>query len=477
MTTAGKSVLRMPDDTLAHRLAISACTADNGLNSLADIRSWIAERRASQLHHVERIPFADLRSWHFDDESGDLYHDTGKFFRIQGLRVESDYGPVRRWTQPIINQPEIGILGILVKDIDGVPHCLMQAKVEPGNVNGIQVSPTVQATRSNYLRVHEGNAVPYLAYFQDLASNRVLADVLQSEQGAWFYRKRNRNMIVEVDEPVELLDDFCWVTIGQLHALLHEDNVVNMDARTVLSCMPGGFEGVSGGQDDDVTAALARSCDPARGGLRTATEAMSWFTSREAQHVVRTELIGLNEVRQWRRNSHEIHHVDRRFFTVLAVAVQANSREVASWTQPLLEPSGTGSIALLVKRVGGVLHALMSARAEPGYRGTVELAPTVQCTPSNYEGMAPEQRPPFLDFVLDRDANRVLFDTELSEEGGRFYHARNRYQIIEVDEDFADGDRADFQWLTLHQLNSLLSHSNFVNVQARTLVACLRGLR
>jgi oxidase EvaA len=479
MTAVGKSVLRVPDDTLAHRLGISASIVDGGCNTMAEIRDWLAERSEKQLHQVSRIPFADLRSWRFDDDTGDLRHDSGKFFRIQGLRVQSDFGPVPTWTQPIINQPEIGILGIVVKEIDGVLHCLMQAKSEPGNVDGVQVSPTVQATRSNYLRVHEGGAVPYLTYFRDLGQHRVLADVLQSEQGAWFYQKRNRNMIVEVDAPVDEHDDFCWMTLGQLHLLLGEDNVVNMDARTVLSCMPAGFEAAAGGDGvaDEMTTAIALSCDPAFGGLHTPQETMSWITSRESEQVVLTELTGLSDVARWQRTEVDIHHDEDRFFRVVAVSVLANSREVGDWTQPLLEPCGTGLIVLLVKRVDGVLHALVNARAEPGYRGTVELAPTVQCTPANYGGLMQEQWPPFLDLVLDGDPGRILFDTELSEEGGRFHNARNRYRIIEVAEDFPDGGRPEFQWLTVHQLTGFLGHSNYVNVQARTLIACLRGLR
>ncbi len=69
--------------------------------------------------------------------------------------------------------------------------------------------------------------------------------MLQSEQGSWFYRKRNRNMIVEVTEDVEVRDGFCWVTIGQLHRLLGEHDLVNMDARTVLSCLPFSSAGIA----------------------------------------------------------------------------------------------------------------------------------------------------------------------------------------------------------------------------------------
>ncbi|MFL4945785.1 NDP-hexose 2,3-dehydratase family protein, partial [Streptomyces sp. MMS24-I31] len=34
----------------------------------------------------------------------------------------------------------------------------------------------------------------------------------------------------------------------------------------------------------------------------------------------------------------------------------------------------------------------------------------------------------------------------------------------------------DHRWVTLHQLTVLLRHSHYLNVQARSLVACLRSL-
>ena len=43
---------------------------------------------------------------------------------------------------------------------------LLQAKVEPGNINKIQISPTVQATKSNYLRIHGGKTIAFLKFFK-----------------------------------------------------------------------------------------------------------------------------------------------------------------------------------------------------------------------------------------------------------------------------------------------------------------------
>jgi len=161
-----------------------------------------------------------------------------RFFSVEGLRVRTDRPWVSEWAQPIIVQPEIGVLGILVKRFDGVPHCLMQAKMEPGNINGLQMSPTVQATRSNYMKVHGGAATKYMEYFRPGSRRRVLFDGLQSEQGSWFLHKRNRNIVVETDDDVPLDEDFCWLTLDQIRRLLRLDHMVNMDSRTVLACVP-----------------------------------------------------------------------------------------------------------------------------------------------------------------------------------------------------------------------------------------------
>jgi len=66
-----------------------------------------------------------------------LHHNTGKFFSIQGIDINTNFGIKYKWQQPIINQPEIGFLGIIVKKINGILHFLLQAKIELGNINYI----------------------------------------------------------------------------------------------------------------------------------------------------------------------------------------------------------------------------------------------------------------------------------------------------------------------------------------------------
>src|SRR5215216_6252219 len=149
---------------LPDRLALSAAQRPTGT---AQLESWMTRRRRENPFEVDRIPFDELEGWTFASGSGDLVHDSGRFFSVQGIHVQTEYGPVAEWSQPILDQPERSILGILVREVDGVLYFLMQAKMEPGNENTVQISPTVQATRSNYTRAHNGRCAPYVEYFAE----------------------------------------------------------------------------------------------------------------------------------------------------------------------------------------------------------------------------------------------------------------------------------------------------------------------
>lgn len=450
------TVPRNGDRSAARLLHSAEAPVEEG--SVDGVLDWLDRRRRSGGFGVERIPFDQLQGWGFDEETGDLGHSSGRFFTVQGLHVTADTTVPREWYQPIINQPEVGILGILAKEFDGVLHLLLQAKMEPGNPNTVQLSPTVQATRSNYTGAHGGRTVRYLEYFLDQGRARVLADVLQSEHGSWFYRKNNRNMLVEVgaDTDVPVHDDFRWISLGQAAQLLRYDNTVNMDARTVLACAPVD--------------------DPAGRALLPDTDLLSWFTGERSRHRVTAETVPMSAVPGWTRGTDRIRHEHGRYFDVVAVSVQAGAREVARWTQPLFRPHGLGVTAFLTRSFGGIRHLLVHARVEGGFLNTVELGPTVQCTPGNHAHLRADERPLFLDHVLSTAPADIRYEATHSEEGGRFLDAQSRYLVVDTDthdntllNDLPPG----YSWATPGQLNALVRHGNYVNVQARTLLACI----
>nr|BAO66536.1 NDP-hexose 2,3-dehydratase [Streptomyces sp. MJ635-86F5] len=492
------------DGSVPERLARSAAATDGIVLRTEDFAAWFARRRDAHPFRVERIPFDRLEGWSFHERTGDLVHRSGRFFTVEGLHVTVDEGRRGDWHQPIIRQAEVGILGILAKEFHGVLHLLMQAKMEPGNVNLLQLSPTVQATRSNYTKVHRGADVKYLDYFTRPGRGRVLADVLQSEHGAWFLHKSNRNMIVEALDDVTVAPDFCWLTLGQIGLLLHQDNVVNMDARTVLACAPVAAVPPSvspvpsvplvspepaGGPGDAFglfTRALRRSREPGTGALHSDTELLSWFTAERSRQDVAVRRVPLRELPGWHRAPDVVERADGRGFRVVAVSVAAASREVSAWTQPLIEPNGMGVMAFAVRRIDGVLHVLVHARVEGGYLDTVELAPTVQYVPGEFVAAAGEEpagRPPFLDLILAAAPDRVRYEAVHSEEGGRFLAAQSRYLLVEFGDEDGDDDGPvplqeppGYRWATPGQLSSLVGHGHYLNVQARTLLACLNAL-
>lgn len=447
-------------------------------DTTADVLAWLGRSAAEQELCVERVPFSEMDRWSFHPEDGRLAHESGRFFSIEGLHVRTNFGWRRDWIQPIIVQPEIGFLGLIVRELDGVLHALVQAKAEPGNINAVQLSPSLQATRSNYTGVHHGAPVRFIEYFDGTRPSRILVDVLQSEQGAWFLRKRNRNIVVEVFEDLPEHPTFRWLTLAQLRAMMHHDNVVNMDLRTVLACVPTSVDRERIG---DVLARLPEGSFEARllhsfigAGTPDANlnSLLSWITEvrsrREfVQRTVPLEHIGRSG---WIRTDGGIEHESKKYFDVFGVAVSTRGREVTSWMQPLLSPADTGLLALLVKDVGGTLHALVQLRTEAGSMDVAELAPTVHCQPANYTDAPPEHRPAFIDDALAAPPGRIRFDSWHSEEGGRFYRNENRYMVIEMPDDF-DGAGEAHRWMTFDQITHLLGHSHYANIQLRSIIA------
>lgn len=454
-----------------------------------DFLAWLAARKQAIGVEITKIPFANMDHWGFEGGTQNLRHDSGKFFAIEGLAVETNWGSVPRWTQPIINQNEIGFLGIIAKKFDGVLCFLMQCKIEPGNINFVQLSPTLQATKSNYSQVHKGNAPLYLEYFlkENRQRHKVLLDQLQSEQGARFLKKRNRNIIIEVEEEVHLEDDFCWLTLGQIHELLKLDNIINMDTRTVISGIHFGaydkstvsFYDVLRSSFDfggDFGSDMLSSAIEKENHLHSNAEIISWFTELKSQYELSVKRIGLKDLDEWSISETEITHRDDKYFKVIAVNAQISNREVASWTQPLVESVQHGIIAFVVKRINGVYHFLVQAKLEAGNLDVMEMAPTVQCLTGNYRDVENVAAPHFLDYVLEslERPERILYRTYQSEEGGRFYKEQNESIIIEAPEDFDEGLPENYIWMTLNQLKMFITFNNYLNIQSRSLISAIR---
>lgn len=450
----------------------SALTIENPFNSTGYVIAWLREQNEKIKVNVNEVRFSDLKGWHFD-ENRNLCHDTGRFFSIEGIEVTTNWGKVSSWKQPIINQPEIGYLGIITKKMNGMLYFLLQAKVEPGNVNNVQLSPTIQATKSNYTQAHGGAKPLYLEYFQGATKEQVLLDQLQSEQGARFLRKRNRNIIIQVQEDdLPIYDNFIWLTLGQIKHLARIDNLVNMDTRTVISGIPlfthvEDFFVLSG--KTTFESEMLQSCLTRKNSLYTKTQILSWITSLKCEYELDVKRIDMTEVNDWVIDEYKIHHKDNKFFNVIAAEVAISNREVKTWSQPLVQPVQQGLVAFICKKINGVHHFLVQAKVESGNFDVVEIAPTVQCLTGSYHNAKHDL--PFLKDILDATSEQIKIDTLQSEEGGRFWREQNRNVIIEVGDEFPVEVPRNYTWMTLNQLITFLEYNNYLNIQARSLVS------
>jgi dTDP-4-dehydro-6-deoxy-alpha-D-glucopyranose 2,3-dehydratase len=457
----------------------SALTKNSEIMPSAKVLHWINEKNNETKYNINQIPLDKLKLWNFDNISGNIIHESGSFFSIEGIEVTTNWGKIQSWQQPIINQPEIGFLGILTKKINGILHFLLQAKIEPGNLNIVQLSPTLQATKSNYTKAHKGNAPLFLEYFNGSKKVEILLDQLQSEQGARFLKKRNRNIIIQIDEDIDVPDNFVWLTLGQIKGLIQHNNIVNMDTRTVISGIPYGTKDAgtvkffSNLSNNIVNESLLNSILIGDLSYKNIDDIISWITRLKINYFIEIKKIPLKALDNWAYNGMSIMHKDKKYFSVIGVNVEIGNREVISWDQPMIKPAQEGIIAFLVKEINGVYHFLVQAKLEAGNYDILELAPTVQCLTGNYRTGENEYSVPFINEVLGATPDRIWISTYQSEEGGRFFKEQNLNRIVEVKDEFPIDIPENYCWMTLNQLLTFIKFNNYVNIAARSLISAI----
>ncbi len=230
-------------DTIARIDVMLQCIQDdNKFHNLDYIMKWFAEKRRQCDMIVEEIGINQLDKWKTDPVTGNIKHESSGFFEVIGIRASNTFDREvgkKGWTQPIIARNPGGILGLLMKKFDGIPHYLVQAKAEPGNIGKLQISPTLQATTSNLLKAHGGSKPLFAEYFDEPKKDKIIYAKWQSEDGGRFHLKSNYNMIVEIDDndKINIPDSFIWVTLFQLKEMLKFENLVSPHIRGIISAL------------------------------------------------------------------------------------------------------------------------------------------------------------------------------------------------------------------------------------------------
>ena len=455
------------NDTLTSFLR-SWSVVDSKVTPTKELMDWIFQRIASTEVVIHRISLEQCAPWFYDPIEGCIRNENRSFFSIAGFKSQE-------FEQPIILQQEIGYLGILCKEISGVMHFLMQAKIEPGNVNCVQLSPTIQATKSNFTQKHGGRKPPYLDYFLNASKYEVVVDQIQSEQSSRFYKKRNRNIILRVEEDIPILPSHRWMTLGQIKRLMRENNLVNMDTRTVLSCIPFSKlclfpEELLDLSEDFKDKALFRSIFLGE-KANYLPHIFEYINNQKMFANDEPKLVPLSELKTWKMQDEEFVCIHPYPFKVVFCDITIEGREVHQWTQPLFEANGIATFGLICCEEAGRLKFLVRASPEAGCFDSLELGPTVQ-----QEAVAGFQEvDEITHFFWDKlhTGCGIFFDHLLSEEGGRFYHEQNRNVLLRVRKEELPSLPKGYFLLDYKTLNEMVQINNILNIQLRNLLSLL----
>lgn len=443
---------------------------EGNVNSTEELILWIQNLNDNTYVNINECSIQDSTFWFYDDYNGEVLNRKRSFFSIKGMRRFVDNEFVNE--QPIIIQPEIGYLGIICKEINGTLNFLMQAKIEPGNINCVQISPTIQATKSNFTRAHGGKLPAYFSYFENSRNYHVVFDQIQSEQAARFYKKRNRNMVMLVEEDIEVLPNFKWMTLGQIKKLMEIDNLVNMDTRTVISGLPF----VTTSVDEKFTDFFrdkALFVSLFKGDIsRQLPQIYQRINNYKMFQDVRVSTAPLNQLVDWKIDDYGITCRKQASFMVRYYDIEISGREVQHWTQPLFKAIGEATFGLFTCVENGKREFLIKIKPEIGSFDKVEIGATVQWEPTHYL---------FNDDIVEmlfrkkiENKKNCLIDVVLSEEGGRFYHEQNRNLIVECNKEDINELPEDYIWVDLATLNYLMQVNNCLNIQLRNLISLIK---
>lgn len=450
---------------LCHGLLDSWRDKQGKVNETDELLSWIQEENDKTHAILRECKLSDSSYWFYNKEESIVTNKNHSFFTLNGIRGELSGGA--SFQQPIILQNEVGYLGIITKEIDGEIQCLMQAKIEPGNVNNVQISPTIQATESNFTQKHGGKKPNYLDYFSDVSRYQVIYDGKESEQCSRFLGKFNRNVAIFVEGEVEAFSNFRWMSIGQIKYLAtHYPNLVNMDTRTVLSCFPYELGQIS------KDAGLVEKTIFAEDDSGTLFAALALFRS-QAKH--RRDLIRLDQLDDWIIDDFGMRCSREYPFEVRYFDIEINGREVTHWNQPLVVARGQALFGLFAVDYGDAVRFLIRIKEEIGCADVANFGPTIQME-SNEIKKQNKDSIEVLFFGKMEAKKDVLVDTILSEEGGRFYHEENRNVLLAITQAELPNPLPKGYFLASYRtLRQLIAKYHCANIQLRDLMSLYGG--
>lgn len=424
---------------------------------LVNTLNWLAKINENSQLKVSEVSFEACRNWQIDGET--MRHETVMFFSVVGLRVCDDKA-VSEQHYALIDQPEVGWLGFLVRQGSVGIEWLVQAKTEPGNISATQMAPTIQATRSNYRRVHGGKPTKFLDLFENGKS--FLSDGPHSEQGTQFLWKFNRNSVLALpkshDPELNRFGNWNWITSTVLRILLAHDYTINTDARSVIATGPWLL---LAGQEPLFSASILATSYRRPAERHQLLLLAARIKPASQRYVPRWEPTPLNELIGWEMNDYALLNPQGEPI-LRCYEINVKGREVANWCQPFILQDKQTDHVLYMRTSRRGAEFFLRIYEEVGFGGRREYGPSLH---SQYD--TPEE----MNTWSEIDNTTELCSLDQSDEGGRFMAAAARYRIV-LTKNVAPRVQYPFGvWVNLAVLEKLANSPGHTTNELRTLIS------
>ena len=411
-------------------------------------KNWFTHQKKINNLSVKIVDLSKLKDWVLGKKL--IYHKSKKFFKIVGIKVFTNFYK-KNWDQPIIIQKEVGILGIIKNEIKN--EYLLQAKVEPGNKNKLQLSPTVQATKSNYTRIHGGKNVPYLNHF---LKKKHYFSINQSEQGFRYLHKFNSNILIKIKKNIKKKNNFFWFSAKEITYLVRRKNILNMDTLSVFSSF------IKKLKKDFPT--------------NSNKKLNKWIKTNERKYFIKTKIVSLASLTTWIINKKNITHILNKHFSIVGANIAANKREVLKWNQPLIKGKKLAFAGFIMKKFNNTNHYLCRFLLKPGLKNSA-----ISCS-VNTSDIYNLKKNSILTtfqkklingyFFNKKKKKQIIYKNIISDEGGRFLNCQIKCMGLLLKDDFLLKIPPNYFWISQNQMINLIKHKK-IDIESRLLFACI----
>ena len=412
-----------------------------------NFQKWFNSQKKLNRIKIKTKKLNDLENWNYSKKL--IFHSSQRFFKIVGIEVKSNFAG-KNWDQPIIVQKEKGILGIIKNK--KTKKYLLQAKVEPGNKNKLQLSPTVQATKSNYQRIHGGKKTSYLNIFK---TNKIKF-ITQTEQGYRYLFKFNKNALVEIKKKIKILKNFYWFSKEDLKYLIKRKSVLNMDTVSVFSSF-----------------IKKNTIDLP---FKKMNEINNWIRQNDKIFKLKIKVKPLANLINWKVKSDTITHKNNKHFSIVGINIICNNREIKEWDQPIIKGKRLAFAGYLIKEFNKTDHYLCKYNKKPGLKKS-----TLSCTINTSDldnfntnnHLISFEKKMIRDFFFNKKKKiKKIFDNILSDEGGRFFHCEIKYKALKLLNKTKVKIPSNYFWISQNQMIEMIKRKK-VDIEARLLFGCL----